>query len=415
MSIRIRFSLGPKRKIFSGIEWDSQTAEKRVENLAKSLSYQVLKVDGLLVVKLCPEGYIWFKWNRKRLQGESQTNIAGPGFHVAAVEFLRKLSVEEHLKLTLEDKTGYQTSKDFLEMRQKYFYQWFSDLMEVISHWDENGEAMFCWPGIYYIPERQEGRLVTHNRSYSYSEIRNMVHSGINVAFAKDFFVWNELEQDAYFYRNCAVVMMNQNCFFMPSDRSSQDQMVNQKIIEFLEKAIEMDPSIPFPKMRYLELCRLDNHEPMDVKELVPMLEEDSIGCRKHMVYRKIGNISFGLPGNFIYDMENKSHMDHYYDGIEYGGHDYYVYVAVFEGRAAEFKQPWFEQGKAKEMLDFDVDKGKARVAIYEPESKDGEIIYAVSAQVLYRDQRINIHIVSRKQEDQEWALGLIKNIRISE
>lgn len=415
MSIRIRFSLEPKRKIFSGIQWNDQTAREMAANLAKSLGYQVLRVEGFLIVKLCPEGNIWFKWNQRKLQGESQTNIAGPGFHVAVIEFLEKLAEKERLKLKLEDKTGYYTRRDFLDMRQRYFYQWFSDLMELISQWEEKEEYMFCWPGIYYIPERQKGRLVTHNRSFSFREIQGMVHSGLTAAFAKDFFVWNEIQRDAYFYRNCAVVLMNQNCFFMPSERSSQDRLINQKIIELLEKAIELDPAIPFPQSRYLELCRLDGHEPVDIHKTAPMLEEDSIGCRKHLIYRKLGNISFGIPGNFLYDEKNKSHMDHYFDGIGYGGHDYYVYLAVFEERMAEFKKPWFEQGKVKELLDFDVGKAKARAAVYEPEVREGETIYGVSAQVLYGSQRMNIHIVSRAPGEQEWALGLIKNITISE
>lgn len=65
--------------------------------------------------------------------------------------------------------------------------------------------------------------------------------------------------------------------------------------------------------------------------------------------------------------------------------------------------------------MDFDIGKAVARAAFYEPEERDGEILYGMSAQVLYKEQRMNINIISRKQGEKDWALGLIKNIKITE
>ena len=415
MSIRIRFSLEPKRKIFSGFAWNCQSAELAVKDLAKELGYQCFRVEGMLLIQLCPEGYIWFQWSKRKFQGESQTNIAGPGFHAAVVQFLERFAEENKLKLKVEDRTGYFLKRDFLAMRQKYFYQWFSDLMDLVSGWSEKEEYMFCWPAIYYIPSKQEGKLITHIRSFSFKEINAMIHSGMSVAFAKDFFIWNELEKDARFYRNSAVVLLNQSCYFMPSQRSMQDLYVNHKIVELLETAYTLDPELAFPGKSYLELCDYDLHTPMEMKAFTPMDYEDSIGCRKYLVYRKIGNMSFAIPGNFLYDEEDSSAMDHYYDGKDYGGHDYYVYAAVFAGRKAEFKTQWFEQGVVEEILDFEIEEAKARVAFYEPEVTMGETRYGVSAQVLYKDQRMNINIVCRKPGEKDWALELIKRIKITE
>ena len=65
------------------------------------------------------------------------------------------------------------------------------------------------------------------------------------MAFARDFFIWNEIEKDAVYYRNCALVLLNQSCFFMPSSRCETDKKVNDRIIECLEKALAMDSSLP--------------------------------------------------------------------------------------------------------------------------------------------------------------------------
>ncbi|WP_124066006.1 hypothetical protein [Clostridium sp. E02] len=414
MSIRIRFSLEPKKKMFSKITWNLQSAEQMIKSLAKHLGYHCFRIEGFFLVQLCPEGYVWFNWNKRKLHGESQTNIAGPGFHAAVIDFLEKLAINEKLKLKVEDRTGYFIKRDFLVMRQKYFYQWFVNLIDLVSGWGESGEYMFCWPAVFYIPAQQEGKLITHIRSYSWKELNGMIHSGLTVAFAKDFFVWNEQETDAWFYRNSALVLLNQSCYFMPSKRSMQDLYINRRIIELLETAYTMDAKMPFPQKAYLELCFLHEHAPMVMEEVVALQGEENIGCRKHMVYRKIGNMSFGIPGNFLYDETDRT-MDHYYDGIHYGGHDYYIYAAVFEGREAEFKERWFEQGKVEEIFDFDIEKAKARLAFYEPEEKNGEMHYGVSAQVLYKDQRMNINITCRKPGEKNWALSLVKSIKITE
>lgn len=414
MSIRISFSLEPKKKIFSRIKWNDHSAEGMVKKMAEDLGYRCFLLEGFLMVQMCPEGYLWLRWNKRKLQGESQTNIAGPGFHAAAIDFLEKIANRENLRLKVEDRTGYYGNRDFLAMRQKYFYQWFSNLMDRVSQWEKEEEYMFCWPTVYYIPDRQEGRLITHIRSFSFKEMKGMIHSGLSVAFAKDFFIWNEIEKDAYFYRNSGMVLLHQSCFFMPSKRSMQDKLINQAIIETLEKALSMDSKIPFPKKEYLEVCSLADHQPVSLEEAEPISGDMVIGCRKHLIYRKIGNMAFGIPGNYLYDEESAS-MDHYYDGKEYGGHDYYVYAAVFEGRNADFKKQWFEQGVVEESADFDVGKGKARTAFYKPKILEGDLVYGMSAQVLFGDQRLNIHVLSRKSGERDWALGLIKNIKIIE
>lgn len=415
MSIRLKFSLVPGRRIFSGIKWNSQAAELMVKNLAEEMEYSCFQQKRLLVVQMCAEGYLWFQWEKGRYLGESQTNLAGPGFHRAVIEFLEKLADREKLSVRVEDRTGYFLKRDFLAMRQEYFYQWFSDLMELISHWDEGGEPYFCWPGAIYVPECQEGRLITHNRSYSFQEIRNIIHSGMSGAFAKDFFIWNEVEKDARFYRNSALVLLQQFCYFMPSERSAQDSRINKTIIRDLETALSMDRTLPFPQKEYLEVCALDKHNPADLRDTASMGKDFFAGCHKNMVFHKIESMSFAVPGNYLFDPKGKDFMDLYYDGQEYGGHEYYVYLATFENRPAEFKSLWFEQGTRKELLDIDLGEVKVRTAFYEPEKENEKPLYKMSAQALYKAQRLNILLTSRTPIDRDWALKLVKTIKITE
>lgn len=416
MSIRIKFTLRPKNRLTGFREWTPEAAEALVKALADEKGYTCEDFSGYLLCRLCPEGYIWFRWDKRVLKAESQTNIVGPGFHVAVIEFLEQLAGRRNLKLKVEDKTGYYWRRDFLAMRRKYYYQWFMDLMNLVSGWGEEQDHYFCWPSGNYIPEKQAGKLITHIRPFSYTEIRGVANSGLSMAFARDFFIWNEIEKDALYYRNCALVILNQYCFFKPSSRSALDREINEGIISCLETALSLDRSVPFPKNQYLEICRLAEHEPLDLSHTEPFPEDGEVGCRRHLVYRNLGTVSFCLPGSFLFDETCNNGMDHYYDGAAYGGHDFYIYAVVLgKGGTSRFKKAWFEQGKPEEEHQFEVGPGSAKVVFYEPEEKDGETLYNMSAQVLYKEQRTNINLTCRTPEEKEWALELIKKIKITE
>lgn len=414
MSIRIKFSMEPRRKLAAVKRWNMKAAREMIQGLADELGYYCDTVEGYFMCRICPEGYIWFLWDQRKLVGESQTNLAGPGYHVAVIDFLERLEQRGDLRLEVDDRTEYFDRRDFTAMRRDYFYQWFSDLMVLVSTWDEGKEDTLCWPVDYYEPEGLEGKLITHIRPFSFVEIRALVNSGLSMAFAREFFIWNEKEKDAWYYRNCGLVLLNQTCFFMPSRRSDNDKKVNDAIIETLEKAVSMDRSIPFPVNEYLEVCRLAEHEPVEVEGLIMLPGDVTVNSRKRLIYRKLGRIKFPVPGSFLFDHMGKNGMDHYYDGEGYGGHDYYIYAIAIEERGpAVFKEPWFLQGTPVETYEFDVGEAKAKAVFYEPEEREGTMLYNFSAQVLYKEQRTNINITSRSPDEREWTLDLVRKIRI--
>lgn len=135
----------------------------------------------------------------------------------------------------------------------------------------------------------------------------------------------------------------------MPSSRCETDKKVNDRIIECLEKALTMDSSLPFPLKEYLEICRLAEHEPVDVSHAEPLSRELFVGCRRHLIYRKLGNMKFCMPGSFMFDENCRNGMDHYYDGVEYGGHDLYIYAVVLgTGGTSKFKKHGSSRGRRK-------------------------------------------------------------------
>ena len=103
MSIRIRFALRPKNRLTGYREWTPDAAETMIKELAGEQGYTCESLSGCLLCRLCPEGYIWFHWDKRVLRGESQTNIVGPGFHVAVIAFLEQLAGQGKLKLKVDD------------------------------------------------------------------------------------------------------------------------------------------------------------------------------------------------------------------------------------------------------------------------------------------------------------------------
>lgn len=415
MSITISFSMKPRKNWIPGQGWDRKRLQEFARTLATEQGYQCDIVGEYIIYQFCPEGFLWMGWKDGQIAGDCQTNIAGPGFHAAVIHFLEVFAAGAGLALLVEDATGYYEDRDFVRMRRNYFYQWFTDLMnQVLEQKGEAGEQLVCWPSDYYRPEEQKDMITTHIRRFSISEIAGMVRSGLSMAFARDFFIWNEEEKDAYYYRNCALVMLNQECYFMPSSRSREDQAINRKIIYFLEKALMMDPRIPFPKKEYLELCTLAEQEPVSVEHVTEYAKEITIGCRRGLLFRTIGCMRFAVPGNFLYDTAARGNSERYYEGLEKEGQDYYICAINTQGDAV-FQEAPFQKDTVKEVREFRTGQARGKIAVYQPEEKDGKQVYAVAAQVVYKNQMTIISIHYDDPGDQEWAFNLIQKIETIE
>ncbi|MEG0566495.1 MAG: hypothetical protein RR590_09800, partial [Hungatella sp.] len=318
MSIVVKFSMGPKKNWFHGTLWNQDTAEELAKNIAMDMGFSCDVTGGYLIFSFCPEGFLWMSFQQGKMVGDCQTNIVGPGFHAAVIHFLELFALKGEFTLRIEDRTGYDKDRDFGKLKREYFHRWFKQLLEdALEKTQSGGEQLLCWPTHYYVPEEECGVVTTHIRRFTRDEIFRMVHSGISMAFAKDFFIWNEEEKDAYYYRNSALVLLNQECYFMPSARSLEDQTLNRRIIQLLEKALQKDRSIPFPKEAYREVCDLDEHPPLELADVCEMHMQAGIGCRRRLLYRTIGNLCFAVPGNFLYDYKTTGNAERYYDGRE--------------------------------------------------------------------------------------------------
>lgn len=302
---------------------DIEKFQQAVESQAVESGYNAEHDESSSTVSFCRLGDLFLNYQHEgegntdnviSVNGDCQTNMLGPGFHKAAIEFIDRLQQATGTRFEVEDETDYYTERDFEAMKKKHFHKWLAKLFEIIQEQEDKGSKslLFCWDLNKYYPQSDSGIVISPLGSFRLSEvIRRIREEGIE-SFADDFFIWNNPERDARFHRGLALNAMWEDCYFMPSERSEEDARINGYIISELETAASLDPSLPFPKKEYEELCRLHGCTPVPTDGIPTYETEFAIGYRRGIVNHKVGRIRFSLPGSYLEDSDDGTLV--YYD-----------------------------------------------------------------------------------------------------
>lgn len=302
---------------------DIEKFQQTVESQAVESGYNAEHDESSSTVSFCRLGDLFLNYQHEgegntdnviSVNGDCQTNMLGPGFHKAAIEFIDRLQQATRTRFEVEDETDYYTERDFEAMKKKHFHKWLAKLFEIIQEQNNKGSTslLFCWDINKYYPQSDNGIVISPLGSFRLSEVvRRIQEEGIE-SFADDFFIWNNSERDARFHRGMALNAMWEDCYFMPSERSEEDARINGYIISELETTASLDPSLPFPKKEYEELCRLHGCVPVPTDGIPPYETEFAIGYRRGIVNHKVGKIRFSLPGSYLEDTDEGTLV--YYD-----------------------------------------------------------------------------------------------------
>lgn len=302
---------------------DIEKFQQAVESQAVESGYNAEHDESSSTVSFCRLGDLFLNYQHEgegntdnviSVNGDCQTNMLGPGFHKAAIEFIDRLQQATGTRFEVEDETDYYTERDFEAMKKKHFHKWLAKLFEIIQEQEDKGSTSLsiCWDLNKYYPQSDSGIVISPLGSFRLSEvIRRIREEGIE-SFADDFFIWNNPERDARFHRGLALNAMWEDCYFMPSERSEEDVRINGYIISELETAASLDPSLPFPKKEYEELCRLHGCTPVPTDGIPTYETEFAIGYRRGIINHKVGRIRFSLPGSYLEDTDDGTLV--YYD-----------------------------------------------------------------------------------------------------
>lgn len=302
---------------------DIEKFQQTVESQAVESGYNAEHDESSSMVSFCRLGDLFLNYQHEgegntdnviSVNGDCQTNMLGPGFHKAAIEFIDRIQQATGTRFEVEDETDYYTERDFEAMKKKHFHKWLAKLFEIIQEQEDKGSTSLsiCWDLNKYYPQSDSGIVISPLGSFRLSEvIRRIREEGIE-SFADDFFIWNNPERDARFHRGLALNALWEDCYFMPSERSEEDARINGYIISELETAASLDPSLPFPKKEYEELCRLHGCTPVPTDGIPTYETEFAIGYRRGIVNHKVGRIRFSLPGSYLEDTDEGTLV--YYD-----------------------------------------------------------------------------------------------------
>lgn len=361
---------------------------------------------------ICRMGMMTFGFETEEgevvVKGYCQTNLLGAGFHKAAIELADELVDLNGFPFEMMDETDYYEHRDFERMRSEHFYPWLSNVMELCRERKGGEYQMFaiCWDYDKYMPQEVEGAVVSPFGRINVERFAEREEREGIAALAADFFMWNDAERDARFYRNTALSALWEDCYFMPSSRFDEDRAINDFIIRNLEKAAAMDASLPFPKEDYLLLCSLAEKDPIDISAL-PNYESDyPIGYRKGKVTYRLGNLSFALPGNFIYFDKEVSRG--YYDD---DSQDVWHVVHISAYSIPEDDIHYLEENVGERITEKFFENGKCRLYdMEENEQEDAEYVYQCQ---IITERQLSIFTIScsGKQEATRFALDFIEKL----
>ncbi|MBQ9645096.1 MAG: hypothetical protein IJV24_01900 [Prevotella sp.] len=245
-----------------------KSRKKLVDNITKLSEHRSVGInigdEGDISVTLCPTGEINFHviegglLRKTKVEGYFQSTPAGPGFHKAAVDFIDALDLES---LVYEDDSEYANDRDFTELCNNHFYRWMETLVEFACQKVDEGleiPLFVCWQTNQYKPDVWGAKIVAPTGLWDIKFISQLIHDEGIEALADRFFVWPHEQQDATFYRNCAMKLLWEDCCYVPSERSESDADLNRSIIDHLEKAYGQNPMLPLPYDSYCEVCHLE-------------------------------------------------------------------------------------------------------------------------------------------------------------
>ncbi|MCH5325314.1 MAG: hypothetical protein J1E39_08865 [Eubacterium sp.] len=296
---------------FSGRIDNADELIQNARNMAGELGYGLGVGDNGMRCVLCPMGGdLYFRWQSDgqglRVEGDCQSTPAGPGFHKAAIEFTEKLMIMANAAdFSLQDETDYYSHRDFNRMKQEHFYSWLDNIIDLCRR--QHGEVSslrLCWDMDSYCPEDVPDTIVTPMGRFTILEIEDIVSRQGIEAFADMFFLWNSPNADAAFYRNRAVNALWELCWFAPSSRSEYDKHINSGIVDDVERAYMLEPTLPLPVEEYMEICVLDGRTPIIPTDTPSLKYSFPVGFRKSPVSYEYGRLQITLPGKYQYERE---------------------------------------------------------------------------------------------------------------
>lgn len=246
-----------------------------LKELCQKYKLKIEDYDTTVKIEGCPQGDIICLYDDKNVEITAVTSYAGPGFHAFVCRFYDDIITSSETEFEVEDPCDFYEKREFEELRYNYFYRWLKDIGTYVKTSDEK-DLCISWEEDY-LPKYREGYFVT---PMGYMK-KSIFDEETIEEIAQKFFIWNDLEKDAVYYRNCALNLLWKDCVFLYSTMNEKTEKTAQSILDFIEIAYDKNPEQSLPLEAYRLLCETLGKENV-LTNAVDSKEE--IGYRKELV-----------------------------------------------------------------------------------------------------------------------------------
>ncbi|MBT1706209.1 hypothetical protein [Chryseosolibacter indicus] len=261
----------------------------------------------------CEEPVV-FELKHNNLICSAKTNSVGPGYHAYLVELIEKLGAaldipwnwnQEEGEEYYSDETDYYNHRDFKQL-QSEMLKWLHALSKMFIEERDAEQLMLTMPLGY---PRLQGKYfaISPMRIWTRELFEQIAKSKIEDLewAAHEFFIWWNKKDDAYFYKNTAIALLNTECgWHYPAD--DKEERVLSNIDKCFERARQLHPQMDLPLEDWAAIKNLLNEEETDIPDT-------EFGYKKYvMTFDLAGKWMIDLPGNFYYTIDDNTEV--YYD-----------------------------------------------------------------------------------------------------
>ncbi|MEG0959920.1 MAG: hypothetical protein RSE60_02455 [Erysipelotrichaceae bacterium] len=389
------------------VEDEKESFLEYLRHLAKHKYCKVNEFEDILQLVVCPEGYINCTFEDEYVTLTAQSEVAGPGFHAFVAKLYDEIVEECKIEFSLADTTNYYFDRNFKKLNEQFFYRWIEGIASLIEE-KKNQQWCISWPLDAYRPLRKQNYIISAMGYFSFEDLKKDPKE-----IAPNFFIWNHLEKDASYYRNCAINLLWKECYFEYSKMNEASDNVAHQIIDLLELAYKMDPKLPLPVDIYNLLC-----DSVDCEKLLQDAENEvikDIGYRRHDVIYNFGNWRIQAPGTCDVDVDETTGS--------------LVLIAPYKSDDANWT--WIMRASAyafnqtiTDFIDLFEEKDTKVLDTFEYQNSDVKIkgnvskydgYYAIEAQCNYDNETILISISICDLSLKDMAIQMIQDIYFEE
>lgn len=342
-------------------------------------------------ILVCPQGKIVVTEDDKTLTLTANTRHAGAGFHAFCVDIFKDIEEEQPGEYELIDDLEYANDEDFHRLHHVYENE-LDYIRNLLLTDSEFRKRNYLFDETYYLPKQQDRVINTSRGPLDQKEFMSM-----NLDDLMDYFyVWNDWDRDARFYRNAALTLMAKEGAGEFTKMNDETVKTGNEICDYLEIAHEKDPQLPLPVKEYFLLVNLLGRENKLADAL--QMSGKAISYRDEEVYHLFSNCRICAPG----------HAERSFDPVTNS-------INLMSPYKGEGEWSWLIQAGKDEHL---LTNAKA-VMDQEPEQIEGGMLWmddwdedgfgVVEAVIRKDEDRLYIHAITAHDKDVDYIKGCIR------